>query len=82
MRHRDVCKEKEKKEDALLNLTTREREIRKRIEDIIDPHGHNCNDPITKSPLKSSNTKLMNGHTKGKMNGDTTKKGKKRKAPS
>ncbi|KAF9456367.1 hypothetical protein BDZ94DRAFT_1177874, partial [Collybia nuda] len=82
VRHRDVCKEKEKKEDALLNLTTREREIRKRIEDIIDPHAHNCNDIVPKSPLKASNTKLTNGHAKGKMHGDFTKKGKKRKAPS
>ncbi|KAF5377475.1 hypothetical protein D9615_005365 [Tricholomella constricta] len=82
VRYRDVCKEKEKKEDALSNLTTREREIRKRMEDILDPHGRNCNDPSGKSPLKASNAKLSNGHTKGKMNGDTTKKGKKRKAPS
>ncbi|KAF8078581.1 hypothetical protein FPV67DRAFT_1465728 [Lyophyllum atratum] len=82
VRYRDVCKEKEKKEDALSNLTTREREIRKRIEDILDPHGRNCNDSSGKSPLKASNAKLSNGHTKGKTNGDTTKKGKKRKAPS
>ncbi|KAG6842621.1 hypothetical protein C0991_000147 [Blastosporella zonata] len=83
VRVKDVCKEKEKKNAALLNLTTREREIRKRIEDILDPHGYNCNDPSGKSPLKASNTKLSNGHTKEKTNGDTTtKKGKKRKAPS
>ncbi|GLB36191.1 putative PHD-finger [Lyophyllum shimeji] len=82
VRYRDVCKEKEKKEDALSNLTTREREIRKRIEDILDPHGRKCNDSPGKSPLKASNAKLSNGHTRGKPNGDTTKKGKKRKAPS
>ncbi|KAG5653072.1 hypothetical protein H0H81_002452 [Sphagnurus paluster] len=82
VRYKDICKEREKKEDALSNLTTREREIRKRIEDILDPHGRNCNDRSAKSPLKASNTKLSNGHTKGKPNGDTTKKGKKRKAPS
>ncbi|KAG6911934.1 hypothetical protein DXG01_000181 [Tephrocybe rancida] len=84
VRVKDVCKEKEKKNDALSNLTTREREIRKRIEDILDPHGRNCNDSSDKSPLKASNAKLSNGHTKGKTNGDTTttKKGKKRKAPS
>ncbi|KAG5648027.1 hypothetical protein DXG03_007062 [Asterophora parasitica] len=82
VRYKDVEKEKENKEDALSNLTTREREIRKRIEDILDPHGRNCNDPSSKSPLKASNAKLPNGHTQGKPNGDTTKKGKKRKAPS
>ncbi|KAG6813258.1 hypothetical protein H0H92_012672 [Tricholoma furcatifolium] len=83
VRVKDVCKEKEKKNDALLNLTTREREIRKRIEDILDPHGSKCDDPSSKSPLKTSNAKLSNGHTKGKTTADTTtKKGKKRKAPS
>ncbi|KAG6878408.1 hypothetical protein C0993_007590 [Termitomyces sp. T159_Od127] len=83
VRVKDVCKEKEKKNDALYNLTTREREIRKRIEDLLEPHGRDCNDASGKSPLTVSNTKLPNGHTKGKINGDTTtKKGKKRKAPS
>ena len=81
VRDRDVCNEKEKCDDALLNLTTREREIRKRIADILAPHGRACNDLSAKSPLRSSNAKL-NGHTKGKKNGDITKKGKKRKAPS
>lgn len=82
VRHKDVCKEKERKEEALLKLTTREREIRKRIEDIVDPHGHNCNEPSSKAPLKSHNVKLSNGHAKGKMNGDALKKGKKRKVPT
>lgn len=97
VRHRDVTKEKEKMEDALLNLTTREREIRKRIEDTLDPNNitnnttNNCGQDA-KAPLKSNNTKLTNGHTntKTKLNGNgtgageatTTKKGKKRKAPS
>lgn len=75
-------KEKEKKEEALTKLTTKEREIRKRIEDIVDPHSGNCNDLPSKAPLKPSNAKLTNGHTKGKTNGDNAKKGKKRKAPS
>lgn len=79
IRHRDVCQEKEKKEDALRNLTTREREIRKRIEDIVDPHNRNC-DPDKSGP-KSHNTKESNGTTKGKLHSDTSKKGKKRKAP-
>jgi COMPASS component SPP1 len=71
-----VQKEKERKEEALLKLTTKEREIRKRIEDIVD---RTCGDPPSK--LKPFNGKLTNGHSKGKVNGDV-KKGKKRKAPS
>ncbi|KAG6850517.1 hypothetical protein H0H93_012518 [Arthromyces matolae] len=83
MRIKDVCKEKEKKNDALSNLTMRERDLRKRMEDILDPHGRNCNDSADKSSLKVSATKSSNGHVKGKTNGDTTaKKGKKRKAAS
>jgi COMPASS component SPP1 len=83
VRRRDVEKEKECKEEALMKLTTKEREIRKRIEDMVDPLGTSCNQqPIGKIPLKSLNGKLANGHaTKGKMNGDS-KKGKKRKVPS
>ncbi|KAG6902885.1 hypothetical protein C0995_010055 [Termitomyces sp. Mi166 len=83
VRVKDVCKEKEMKNDALYNLTTREREIRKRLEDLLEPNGRDCNDASGKLPLTISNAKLPNGHTKGKTNGDTTtKKGKKRKAPS
>ena len=71
--------EKEKKEEALYRLTTREREIRKRIEDIVEPYNRSrCLDPGA-TPLKSS--KLVNGNAKGKTNGDS-KKGKKRKNPS
>ncbi|KAF9015207.1 hypothetical protein BDQ17DRAFT_25781 [Cyathus striatus] len=80
-RYKDVCKEKEKKEEALMKLTTREREIRKHIEDIVDPHGRNTNEASPQSPLKPANTKLSNGHSKVKL-GDGVKKGKKRKAPA
>lgn len=79
IRSKDVSKEKEKKEEALLKLTTREREIRKRIEDIVEPFNRSCIDPFTAAPLKSS--KLVNGSGKSKSNGDS-KKGKKRKNPS
>ncbi|KAJ7181705.1 hypothetical protein C8R43DRAFT_1055442 [Mycena crocata] len=79
IRAKDVAKEKEKKEEALLRLTTRERELRKRIEDIVEPFNRSCIDPSTAAPLKSS--KLVNGNAKGKTNGDN-KKGKKRKNPS
>lgn len=98
VRYKDVCKEKEKKEEALAKLTTREREIRKRIEDMLDPQ--NTNNPATANhttiqitsakdtshvPLKSSNTKSVNGHAKSKAaasSSDAHKKGKKRKAPA
>ncbi|KAJ7492574.1 hypothetical protein FB451DRAFT_1349049 [Mycena latifolia] len=79
IRARDVAKEKEKKEEALFRLTTRERELRKRIDDLVEPFNRSCIDPSTAAPLKSS--KLVNGNPKGKTNGDS-KKGKKRKNPS
>lgn len=69
------------KETALSKLTTREREIRKRIEDTIDPQSsRSANEASAKAPLKSSNVKpSVNGHSKPKVNGEV-KKGKKRKA--
>lgn len=73
IRAKDVTKEREKKEEALLRLTTRERELRKRIEDIVEPFNRSCIDPSTAAPLKSS--KLINGNA-------NSKKGKKRKNPS
>ncbi|KAJ7786368.1 hypothetical protein B0H16DRAFT_28698 [Mycena metata] len=76
IRGKDIAKEKEKKEDALYKLTTRERELRKRIEDIVEPFNRSkCLDPALQS------SKLVNGNAKGKTNGDA-KKGKKRKNPS
>ncbi|KAJ3511298.1 hypothetical protein NLJ89_g4178 [Agrocybe chaxingu] len=90
VRHKDVCKEKEKKEEALAKLTTREREIRKRIEDMLDPQSKSTSTSTTttkeatsNAPLKSANTKVINGHTKSKSTTVAAeKKGKKRKAPS
>ncbi|KAF7339431.1 PHD-type domain-containing protein [Mycena sanguinolenta] len=77
IRSNDIAKEKEKKEDALYRLTTREREIRKRIEDIVEPYNRSrCLDPGA-APLKSS--KLVNGNSKGKTTNGDSKKGKKRK---
>ncbi|KAJ7631044.1 hypothetical protein FB45DRAFT_917282 [Roridomyces roridus] len=76
IRAKDVSKEREKKEEALFRLTTRERELRKRIEDIVEPYNRSCINP---TPFKAS--KLVNGNAKGKANGDN-KKGKKRKNPS
>lgn len=83
VRSRDVCKEKEKKEEALLKITTKEREVRKRIEDILEAHNRSCNEPLTNNPKPLKSSKLSNGHnTKVKTNGDTTRKGKKRKNPA
>ncbi|KAF9569613.1 hypothetical protein CPC08DRAFT_652413 [Agrocybe pediades] len=81
VRLKDVCKEKEKKEEALEKLTTREREIRKNIEDMLDPQGidkknaantttttsnKKTKDTTSGGPLKAANTKVVNGHVKSK----------------
>jgi COMPASS component SPP1 len=64
------------KEAGLLKLTTQEREIRKRIEDLLDPQARNLHSP---TPMKSSSRKPpVNGHTK-RANGDIVKKGKKKR---
>lgn len=79
LRYKDICKERERQEELLNNLTIRERQLRKRIEDLdIDPSRRKPNP--TSAPLKSSNTK--NGHNKSKGSNDTIKKGKKRKVPA
>ena len=74
IRAKDISKEKEQKEEALAKLTTRERELRKRIEDLVDPHGPDVKDTPRKKPLKLSNS---NGHTRA---GAFVQKGKKRKS--
>lgn len=77
------------KEQALQKLTTREREIRKRIEDIVDPQARLstavANNAVAAAqytaPLRNSNVaSIPNGQAKTKINGDTGKKGKKRKS--
>lgn len=83
LRYKDICKEREKKQELLTKLTTRERQLRKRIEDLADPSGRKVNDSTSsQAPLKSSNTKLSNGHAKSKGSTEALKKGKKRKAPA
>jgi len=92
VRYKDVSKEKEKKEEALTKLTTREREIRKRIEDMLDPQDKkNSNTTSTNPTAKETTahaplkTKAVNGHPKSKgatSTADNLKKGKKRKAPA
>lgn len=77
LRAAEVSFEKEVKEGALSKLTTQEREIRKRIEDLLDPQARDLHSSPT---LKSSGRRApVNGHTK-RANGDTVKKGKKKRA--
>ncbi|KAJ8702678.1 COMPASS (complex proteins associated with Set1p) component [Pleurotus ostreatus] len=52
VRHKDVQKEKQNKEEALLKLTTREREIRKLMEDLAGQQVSNP-DTLSKSPWPS-----------------------------
>jgi COMPASS component SPP1 len=80
LRVADVEFDKETKDQALQKLTKLEREIRKRVEDILDPHAH-----LDKAKmLEPSSPRVpvlstLNEQTKHKPNGDQTKKGKKRK---
>jgi len=77
LRAAEVSFEKEMKEVVLQKLTTREREIRKRIEDLLDPQAHNM---PSSTPLKSANGKpQINGHAKASSNGDLGRKGKKKR---
>ena len=75
LRAAEVSFEKKMKEAGLLKPTTQEREIRKRIEDLLEPQTRK---PHFSTPLKSSGRKLaVNGHTKH-VNEDIVKKGMKR----
>jgi len=77
LRAAEISFEKETKEAALQKLTTREREIRKRIEDILDPQARNA---PSSAPSKSTSSKTqVNGHAKTSSNGNVAKKGKKKK---
>ncbi|KAF5314131.1 hypothetical protein D9611_006888 [Ephemerocybe angulata] len=96
-RYKDICKEKENKEEALQKLTSRETDIRKQLEDIANPQLKKSTGAVANShqdqrnasskptgPLASANPKLSNGHAtqKGKSASGELKKGKKRKAPA
>ncbi|KAF7310946.1 PHD-type domain-containing protein [Mycena chlorophos] len=61
LRALELAKEKENKEEALRRLTTRERELRKRIEDVIEPFNRSCQLPASLKPPK-----IVNGNKKGK----------------
>ncbi|EIW86670.1 hypothetical protein CONPUDRAFT_161369 [Coniophora puteana RWD-64-598 SS2] len=71
LRAGEVAFDKETKESALSNLTTREREIRKAIEDILDPQARKIDQSVLTKPSHST----MNLHA----DGDTQVKGKKKK---
>ncbi|EIN13703.1 hypothetical protein PUNSTDRAFT_79448 [Punctularia strigosozonata HHB-11173 SS5] len=77
LRLTEVALEREIKEVALNKLTTRERELRKRMEDLLDPFTRQSQ---AAEPVRSQPVVAINGHGKAKPNGQTTKRGKKRKA--
>ena len=81
VRYKDVCKEREKKEEALAKLTTREREIRKRIEDMLDPQNR-VSGETSRGTAKNPNPELelARQYLKRKFKG--SERGKKRKATS
>ncbi|OAX42372.1 hypothetical protein K503DRAFT_683444, partial [Rhizopogon vinicolor AM-OR11-026] len=75
LRAAEVAFDKETKEAILSNLTTREREIRKGIEDILYPQTSN-----TSQAPKPSPDAPLNGSSKPRINGDAAEKGKKKKS--
>jgi COMPASS component SPP1 len=80
LRVADVEFDKETKDQALQKLTKLEREIRKRVEDILDPHAHLDKILEPSSPrVPVLPRPTVNGQPKHKPNGDQAKKGKKRK---
>lgn len=78
VRYKDVCKEREKKEEALAKLTTREREIRKRIEDMLDPHNRVSGEASRGTAKPNPDLELARQYLKRKYKG--SERGKKRKA--
>ncbi|KAH9937653.1 uncharacterized protein B0H18DRAFT_1081769 [Fomitopsis serialis] len=84
LRSTEVECDRDALDGALLKLTTQEREIRKRIEDVMHPtaqsSGGEPTGPPLGSPLQPLNGKTTsNGQSKSKVNGDAAKKGKKKK---
>lgn len=79
VRYKDVCKEKEKKEEALAKLTTREREIRKRIEDMLDPQNR---ETTTRNTVKNANPEIELARQFLKRKYKGSERGRKRKAPT
>ncbi|KAI0257633.1 hypothetical protein BJV78DRAFT_1116378 [Lactifluus subvellereus] len=82
LRMADVEFDKETKDQALQKLTKLEREIRKRVEDILDPQAHLDKTKVLEpsSPrVPALSRPTVNGQPKHKPNGDQHKKGKRRK---
>ena len=73
LRLAEVRFEKECKEDLLVKLTTQEREIRSRIEDILHPKA-SVSSPIVKFP----SAKVVNGAPGRRASEDGSKKAKRR----
>jgi COMPASS component SPP1 len=83
VRYKDICKEREKKEEALAKLTTREREIRKRIEDMLDPQNRALGETTSRGTTvknENPNIELARQFLKRKYKG--SERGRKRKAPT
>jgi hypothetical protein len=78
LRMAEVEFDKEIKDQALQKLTKLEREIRKRVEDILDPQVHLGNAKMLE-PSSPLSRPTANGQSKHKPNGDLRKKGKKKK---
>ena len=78
VRMAEVEFDKEIKDQALQKLTKLEREIRKRVEDILDPQVHLSNAKMLE-PSSPLSRPTVNGQSKHKPNGDLRKKGKKKK---
>ncbi|EMD41831.1 hypothetical protein CERSUDRAFT_110395 [Gelatoporia subvermispora B] len=82
LRAGEVEFDKEAMEAAVLKLTTQEREIRKQIEDVTDPQARASATALSTSPLQLLNCKVDLVNLEPpivKINGDTGKKGKKKK---
>ncbi|KAH9946655.1 hypothetical protein B0H21DRAFT_693343 [Amylocystis lapponica] len=80
LRFAEISFDKETKESALLKLTTQERDIRRQIEDVTDPKART---PVSSlpSPLQPLNGQASSASIpKAKLNGDSMKKGKKKKS--
>ncbi|KAG2072700.1 hypothetical protein BDR04DRAFT_971190, partial [Suillus decipiens] len=75
LRVAEVAFDKETKETILSTLTTREREIRKGIEDIIYPPSTNTSQTPSKPSLTGP---PLNGTSKPRINGEAVEKGKKK----
>ncbi|KAK0208313.1 hypothetical protein DFS33DRAFT_431288 [Desarmillaria ectypa] len=86
IRRDDINNEKTKGEEAIMKLTTKEREIRKQMEDLIGAESTDIDRDVKPGPLKSNGKVInVNGNGiknvkgKGKVNGDDRKTLKRKK---